>query len=208
LDEVYLQAAVNECAAFLSEGRLAVVPTDTVYGIAAIAELPEPVEEIFAIKGREVQKALVVMAAGERAAMELAAAGEKKGLLRLARFWPGPLTVVVEAAPTAWLPSVAGTGKLGLRVPDAAFLLALLRETGPLAVTSANLSGRPAPASFEEIDPAFIDKLGSAILIEGRAGSGRPSTVVEITAGCLDVLRAGEIGEAELKAAWESDTPL
>ncbi len=206
MDEVDMQAAVDDCAAVLAWGGIAVVPTDTVYGIAARADTREAVEAVFTVKGRDAGKALVVMAADEQAALRLAASPEGEAVSRLARLWPGPLTIVVKAAPLDWLQPVAPAGTLGIRVPASSFLLELLKRTGPLAVTSANLTGKPAPASFADIDPVFLGKLDSAVLIEGEAGSGKPSTVVEIAAGDLSVLRSGEIGDKELRSAWNSES--
>jgi L-threonylcarbamoyladenylate synthase len=201
LREIDATSLLERCCEALSRGGLLIVPTDTVYGLAARADIPEAVKKIFSIKGRDAEKALVVMVSGPERAAELAAAEERKGVLRLGSLWPGPMTVVVRAMDMPWKESVApGSQMLGIRVPGDRFLLRLLDSTGPMAVTSANPSAGATPMSFEEIDTDLLDRVDLAV-DAGARGSGVPSTVVELSGEGLRVLRYGEIGEEDLKKA-------
>lgn len=206
LQEIDMHQAALEAAGVLAAGGVAVVPTDTVYGLAARPDLPGAVRQVFSIKGRDAEKALVIMVARLGQALELVEVEEREGLSRLGRLWPGPLTVVVPHAGLDWMPGITPSAAVGIRIPGCPFMLELLSLTGPLAVTSANTSGAGAPASFRDIDPLFLEKLPpSALLIDsGQAGSGQASTVVEITNGRLRILRPGEISEDRLKRSWNA----
>ncbi len=195
----------RRCKEVLDAGELAILPTDTVYGLAARADIPTAVKAVFEAKGRDAEKALVVMVPGASEAAELAADGERESLLRLAGLWPGPLTLVVKAGDIPWKVNVApSSAMLGIRVPDSPLLLSLLRTSGPLVVTSANPSGGTAPASFDMIDAVLLEKAGIAV-DGGKRGSGRPSTVAELRNGALRILRRGEMSEGELRKALLRD---
>ncbi|MBN2026928.1 MAG: threonylcarbamoyl-AMP synthase [Actinobacteria bacterium] len=198
MQDADLSLIVRRCAEVLAMGELAIIPTDTVYGLAARADVHRAVEAVFRAKGRDAEKALVVMVSGIEEAAELTVEEERETLRRLGTLWPGPLTLVVKASEIPWRESVApSTHMLGIRVPDSPLLLSLLSISGPLAVSSANLAGGPAPASFAEIDEGLLAKVGLAV-DGGKSGSGRPSAVVKISEGELTVLRQGEICEDEL----------
>ncbi|NPV60667.1 MAG: threonylcarbamoyl-AMP synthase [Actinobacteria bacterium] len=200
LDRAAEEAVLARCLEVLEAGALVVLPTDTVYGLAARADLEEAVASIFAAKGRDTAKSLVVMVGSAEAAERLAAPEARATLRRLSSLWPGPLTVVVKAAGIPWKRFLAPeTETLGMRVPDHPFMLRLLSASGPLAVTSANLSGKPAPQSFDEIDPSLLDQVELA-LDAGRCGSGLPSTVVELEGSNFTLLRQGEVGEERIAA--------
>ncbi len=198
LRELGEEAAVERCAEALKEGALAILPTDTVYGIAARADAGKAVAAVFAAKGRDDTKSLVVMVSHGREAEELASPEDREPLRRLSALWPGPLTVVVRAAEVPWKRYLAPrTDTLGVRVPGHPFMLRLLTACGPLAVTSANLSGNASPRSFAEIDPVLLERVEIAV-DAGECGSGSPSTVVELRGWEYSLLRTGEIPEGRI----------
>src|SRR6185436_12231481 len=134
----------------LQRGGLVAFPTDTVYGVGALAFDGKTVESIYTAKDRPIEKAIPVLIADaadmEKVGMDIPDVAYKLA----ARFWPGPLTVVVPKKPT--LPeSVSATNTVGLRVPDHEVARALLRTAGPMAVTSANISGQPSPSTAQEV---------------------------------------------------------
>lgn len=201
LHEVDQAALLEQCETALAAGELLILPTDTVYGLAARADLASAVEAVFAVKGRDEAKSLVVMVAGVEEAARLAGPTQREPLRRLASLWPGPLTLVVETAGVPWKDNLApASGSLGIRVPDNPFLLRLLRKSGPLAVTSANVAGGPEPATFADVDARLLAAVSIA-LDGGESGSGIPSTVAEIREGAVSVLRRGGISEGELNLA-------
>ncbi|MDI7251224.1 MAG: Sua5/YciO/YrdC/YwlC family protein, partial [Actinomycetota bacterium] len=110
---------LSRCAETLAGGGLVILPTETVYGLAARVDRREAVERIFEVKGRDAARALPVMVEDAARAAELAATEWRQPLLRLAVFWPGPLTLVVRAASLEWLEWVAPcSDNVGIRVPD------------------------------------------------------------------------------------------
>ena len=185
--------------AILKAGGLVAFPTDTVYGVGALAFDGEAIESIYAAKDRPVEKAIPILISD---ASELDKVGIEipKAALKLAsRFWPGPLTILVPKR--ADLPdSVSANATVGVRVPDHAIARTLLRAAGPMAVTSANLSGGPSPVSAEEV----FEQLGGRIplIIDGgRTPGGVPSTLVDCTTPELRILREGPIGMEQLHSA-------
>jgi L-threonylcarbamoyladenylate synthase len=194
---------LREAISVLERDGLVVVPTDTVYGVAAKADSAEGVARIFQAKGRDWEKAIVVMVSDAGKAEELVAEEAIPVLRKLSALWPGPLTLVLPAREGGVKRIVASTvPTIGIRIPDHPFLLSLLGKAGPLAVTSANFSGRPAPASPKEMDREFLEKV-DLVLDGGPCRSGVPSTVAEIKGGEVVVLREGEIGVEKLMELLE-----
>ncbi len=194
--------AIAQAVRTLEAGGLVVMPTDTVYGLAAAADDRPALTKLFAAKGRPPDKPVVIMVADGRAAMRLAefpAAAQKLA----EAFWPGPLTLVLPAAAGLTLSTTltAGRPTIGLRVPDHPAALAILRAFGrPLAVTSANPSGAQTAAEAHEIE-AELGHLVDLVLDGGAAPSGAPSTILEVTTSALKLLRHGALGPEELAKA-------
>lgn len=189
-----LGPVVGAAAAALRRGAVVGLPTDTVYGLAADPFSREGVALLFSLKGRPAIKPIPILAASVEQA---AGVGIVEGPARAAaaRHWPGALTAVVPRAPGLpdWIGD-PGRDSVGIRVPAHPTALALLAEAGPLAVTSANLTGRPPALDETGARAIFAD--GVAVYLPGRGGGGDPSTVVDFTGRAPRVLRAGPV-------AWE-----
>jgi len=174
-------------AAVLNTGGVAVIPTDTVYGLAAHPAFPDAVERLYAIKGREARKPIALLAADAASAARFLGAPLTARAADLAeRHWPGALTLV--------LPVAAGNRCEGLRVPDHAWTRRLLAACGGvLRVTSANLSGRRAATDA----PAALAEVGLSadiVVDDGVSPGGTASTVAKIDPdGVCTVLRPGPI---------------
>ena len=151
--------AIDEAVNALGRGGLVVLPTDTVYGLAADAFTPPAVAALLAAKGRGRQMPPPVLVPDVRTLDGLCTDVPDAVRDLLAAFWPGGLTVICRAQPSlAWdLGETRGT--VAVRMPDHPAALALLRRTGPLAVSSANLTGRPAAVTAQDAQ----DQLGSAV---------------------------------------------
>ena len=191
-----------EAVAALHDGDLIVMPTDTVYGLAGRADMADAVTSIFEIKSRPSDRALPILGANVEDLRSVARFS--KGALRLAAaFWPGPVTLVVERAPRFTF-DLGGrdTTTVAVRVPAHPLALQLLGETGPLAVTSANLSGGDPASTTSEARAALGDSV--AVYLDGGALDGAPSTVVRVI-DHLEILREGAVGRAELAAALRDD---
>jgi tRNA threonylcarbamoyl adenosine modification protein (Sua5/YciO/YrdC/YwlC family) len=176
------------------------MPTDTVYGLAADPFSAEATDRLFAAKRRPRQLALPVLVGDRDQAGPLVEDWPPAAEALAQGFWPGPLTIVVAADRRAGLRLGARPGTVGLRQPDHPAALALLRLTGPLAVTSANLSGdRPALTV-----PDAVRQFGRQVAVyvdAGRAAGGVASTVVDLSGGSLRLVREGGIGRGQLVRA-------
>lgn len=173
----------------LRTGEVVGVPTDTVYGLAVDPWNEAAVGRLFALKGRPDDRPVGLLAASRRHVEEMADLGSGADL---AEHWPGPLTLVVR--PTVMIPDWIGTAAVrtvGIRVPDHDDLRVLLSVTGPLAVTSANLSGQPEALDEAAARATFGD--GVAMYVPGRAPGGTASTVVDVTTDQPRVLRPGPL---------------
>ena len=191
--------ALQRALDILRYGRLVAFPTDTVYGLGALAFDGKAVESIYLAKDRPVEKAIPVLI-WDVSDLEKISDDIPERTRRLAsRFWPGPLTLLVPKKPT--LPeSVSATSTVAVRVPDHAVARDLLRATGPMAVTSANLSGRTSPSTAQGV-LAQLNGHIDLIIDGGRTPGGVPSTLVDCSADKLEILRAGPITLEELLSA-------
>lgn len=191
--------AIESALEVLRRGGLVAFPTDTVYGVGALAFNEQAVKSIYDAKGRSDEKAIPVLL-GDLAELDKVALALPETARRLAqRFWPGPLTLVVMKQPN--LPdAVSPTDTVGVRVPDHEVARALLRAAGPMAVTSANLSGHPSPRTAHEVRAQLEGRI--ALIIDGgRTPGGVPSTVLDCTKTELAILRQGPIDLEEISAA-------
>jgi len=188
--------------AVLRSGGLVAFPTDTVYGVGALAFNAAAVSSIYAAKDRPVEKAIPVLIA-DPADLEKVSREVSEPVVRLAtHFWPGPLTLVVLKHPD--LPeAVSATLTVGVRIPDHPVARSLLRAAGPMAVTSANLSGQPSPSTAREVF-AQLGRRIALIIDGGETPGGVPSTVVECVEAEPHILRAGPVSEDAIRAVWGS----
>ncbi|WP_345761555.1 L-threonylcarbamoyladenylate synthase [Diaminobutyricibacter sp. McL0608] len=210
--ESELLTGMRLARAAIGRGELVVIPTDTVYGVAADAFDPAAVQRLLDAKGRGRQSPPPVLIPGIPTLDALAQSVPQAVRDLVAEFWPGGLTVVVPAQPSlAWdLGETRGT--VALRMPSDTIALELLSETGPLAVSSANLTGRPSARTAPEAEAMLGDSV-AVYLDGGEAGAGyenhgaadSSSTIVDATAlasgaGPLRILRHGVITEEQLRA--------
>ena len=196
------ESALLSAERALATGELVVVPTETVYGVAARPDVAGSTARLFAAKRRSRVLTLPVLASG-LAAAERVAMFDRRARILAERFWPGGMTLVLartEAATTWDLGHEADT--VGVRVPAHPVALALLHRTGPLAVSSANVSGEPTPPDCPGVRAALGDAV-AVYLCAGRCG-GTPSTVVDLTGTEVRVIRAGAVGGADIRAALGS----
>ena len=183
--------AFSMTMAALRRGAVVVIPTDTVYGIAARADDADAMARLFELKGRDSAKSIAVLVSDLGQARRLTS----HGLDRFAPFWPGPLTVVVPRAADAVLYIGDDESTVGIRCPDDAFVRRLALEVGPIAASSANASGAPTPATAREIAALFPTV---QIVVDGGPRRGLASTVVDATVDPPVVLRAGSLAPSAL----------
>lgn len=190
---------VAAAVAALRRGDLAVLPTDTVYGIAADAFSPPAVDRLLAAKGRGRDMPVPVLVGSWRGLDGLADHVTPTMRSLVEAFWPGPLTVIVRAAASlAWdLGETRGT--VAVRMPLHPVTLAVLAETGPLAVSSANRTGQ-APATDAAQAQEQLTTSVAVYLEAGSSGDAVPSTILDLTGSTPQVRRAGALGLEELQA--------
>jgi tRNA threonylcarbamoyl adenosine modification protein (Sua5/YciO/YrdC/YwlC family) len=190
-----LDAAVHA----VSRGEVIVIPTDTVYGVGADAFQPDAVARVLAAKGRDRQMPPPVLIPNASTVAGLARDVPEAASALMTAFWPGPLTVIVWAQLSLAWDLGETNGTVALRVPDHAAALALLGRTGPLAVTSANLTGEPPATTADNAD----QQLGAAvsvILDAGPSPLGTASTIVDATGERLTVVRDGGVTREQMIA--------
>jgi L-threonylcarbamoyladenylate synthase len=204
-DETQLLPGLRRARQAIARGELIVIPTDTVYGVAADAFSPEAVQRLLDAKGRGRQQPPPVLVGGVDAMRALVEDVPEPVQRLVDRFWPGGLTIVLPAqASLSWdLGDTEGT--VAVRMPDHRLTLELLAETGPLAVSSANLTGEPAAVMAD----SAMNMLGESVAVYldgGASATGIASTIVDATSlvGAADervvrVLREGAISRAELR---------
>jgi L-threonylcarbamoyladenylate synthase len=180
----------------LRTGGLVAFPTDTVYGVGCLAFDGKAVESIYAAKDRLFEKAIPILL-GDSEDLEKVVISIPSAARRLAsRFWPGPLTILVPKKPG--LPeAVSTTSTVGVRVPDHEVARALLRAAGPMAVTSANISGQASPTTAQEVFTQLSGRI-ELIIDGGKTPGGVPSTVVDCSDEEIKIIREGPITEEEL----------
>jgi len=190
----------RRAGSLLAAGGVVAIPTDTVYGLAAVAADAAAVGRVYEIKRRPADQPLSLFVASIEQAQLLAEPGEP-ALALARRFWPGALTIVAPLRPSFATRAAAGTGTIGLRVRADAALRELAAQLGPLTATSANRSGEPAARTAEEVRAQFGDDI-DLILDAQPSPREDPSTVVDCTSGQdVRVLREGGVSREAIAGA-------
>ena len=200
--------SVGHAAEIIRSGGLVAVPTETVYGLAANGLDAEAVGKIYEVKGRPAVKPLSLMVRSFED-MELYCEKIPPQAVALAkRFWPGPLTIVLKAKDLVPDIVLAGGDTLGLRCPDNALTLRLIREAGlPLAAPSANPSGSKSPQSAAEV-LSYFDGAIDAVIDGGACMLGVESTIIDMSSAPYRILRQGALPEKEIKEALADSLTL
>ena len=184
-------AVIREAADLIRRGLVVAYPTDTLYGLAVDPRNAGAVRRLFALKGRAESSALTLIAADlahVRVAGEMTPDAERLA----ARWWPGPLTIVVRAGGILAREMLAGGSTVGIRIPDHAVAIALARDAGfPITATSANRSGETAAATADAVAAALPEV--DAIVDGGPVRGGAPSTIVDVASAPVALLRQGVV---------------
>jgi L-threonylcarbamoyladenylate synthase len=190
--------ALALAAEALDAGQLIIYPTDTLYALGCRADAGEAVRRVRDAKGREAGKALPLVAADLEQVGALCRSMSPEARRLAAAYWPGPLTLVLEAGLGVAEEVTAGAAGVAVRVPAHPLLLRLCARVGPLVSTSANRSGSAPPRTCEEA----VAQVGfaAAIALDGGPGGDRPSTIVDLTGGAPRLLRAGAVAWDAIRA--------
>jgi tRNA threonylcarbamoyl adenosine modification protein (Sua5/YciO/YrdC/YwlC family) len=197
-DEKQRAEGLTAAAAAVLRGELVVLPTDTVYGLGADAFSPAAVAHLLATKGRGREMPPPVLVGSVRAASALVEDLGPDGQQLIDEFWPGGLTIVCRASRTLSWDLGDAKGTVAIRMPSSELALELLRETGPMAVSSANRTGQPSATTA----PEAREQLGEAVAIyldDGPTESSTASTIVDLTGEAPKLLRQGAISIGRLR---------
>jgi tRNA threonylcarbamoyl adenosine modification protein (Sua5/YciO/YrdC/YwlC family) len=197
-DPAEREAGVAAAVETVRGGGLIVLPTDTVYGIGADAFTPRAVSMLLAAKGRGRNMPPPVLVGTVRAATALVEGLGAFGQDLIDEFWPGPLTLVFRAAPTLQWDLGDTKGTVAIRMPLHSVALEVLKQTGPMAVSSANLTGSPSPTTAADAER----QLGASVSVYldgGPCASEVPSTMLDLTGTIPRLLRAGAISVDRLR---------
>lgn len=191
--------AVTDAVDTLQAGGLVVIPTETVYGLAADARNPDAVGKIFALKGRPSDHPLIVHIAGADQLPQWAIDIPEAAYRLAERFWPGPLALVLKKRGDVPDAVTGGQSTVALRCPDNAVTLALLKQfAGGLAAPSANRFGRISPTTAQHVRDEFGEQT-PLVLDDGPCRVGIESTIVDLTQATARILRPGSIGIDQLR---------
>jgi tRNA threonylcarbamoyl adenosine modification protein (Sua5/YciO/YrdC/YwlC family) len=200
IDSAALQEeSIRQAAKVLIDGGLVIIPTETVYGIAANALNKKALERLYKIKKRTKNKPFSILIAQENKVQELCRDVPVAAYKLMHKFWPGPLTIILKSS---------GEGKVGLRMPDNPIALAIIAQSAvPLACPSANISDQPAPADFKQAIKD-MDGLVDLAIDAGSAKVGLESTVVDLSVEPARIVRSGAIKDEEIVSVIKSKTVL
>lgn len=178
---------------YLKEGKIGLFPTDTVWGICCRMDEKSSVERVFEIKNREKNKPFLVLASNKDQVDKYAHIESLRVVEIIEKYWPGPLTIILNAKQENVLATVrAGGTTLAVRIPDYRQVLGIISELGvPIIAPSANLSGEKAPIYFDEIDERIINAVD--FIVSGECKIKEPSTIIDCTQSDIKIIREGAV---------------
>jgi L-threonylcarbamoyladenylate synthase len=194
---------IDYAATFIKRGRVVAIPTDTFYGLSADPFNLAAVERVFRVKGRPESQALPILVNSIEQAVTLIRDVPDPFLVLAHKFWPGALTLIVEATHRLPLKVTGNTGRVALRWPKSKIATALIEAAeGPITGTSANLSGHPSCSNADQIVLQLNDRL-PLILDSGDTGGTLASTIVRISDDEWSIAREGAIPDEEIERAFQ-----
>lgn len=189
--------AVEQAVLVLRAGGTVVLPTDTVYGLAALPSVPGATGALLDLKGRSSEQPFAVLVADAGQARDLGELASPVVQRWMDEFWPGPLTLVLRRTAAALPLALGGSAKtIGVRCPDHAFVRAVAAKVGPIATTSANRHGDPSPTTAAEAVASLLGPVD--LMVDGGPAGTVASTVVDATADPSRILRRGALDPIHL----------
>jgi tRNA threonylcarbamoyl adenosine modification protein (Sua5/YciO/YrdC/YwlC family) len=196
--------ALRYAAELIARGCVVAIPTDTLYGLAADPFNLAAIEEIFRVKGRPEGRALPILVCSVEQAMLLARQVPATFFKLAQKFWPGRLTLIMDASHRLPLKVTANTGRVALRWPRSKVVCALIDETGgPITGTSANVSGWRGCSTASEVLKQLGNKL-PLVLDGGETGGAQPSTIVALKGDTWEIVREGAVSAAAIEEVVSS----
>lgn len=192
-------AAIEQAAEDVSKGHLIVYPTETVYGIGADVFNQVAIKKLYVAKNRPFDMPLSV-AVCDKSMVEQIAIMSRPVEKLIDAFLPGPLTIITDKNPNISDMVTSMSQKVGIRIPDDPVALELIKRTGPIISTSANLHSHPDATTVDDAVKDFGDSV-TTYLDVGPTGTGRPSTIVWISDNKVEIIRQGDISKKQIEDA-------
>jgi len=190
---------INEIAETIANGNLIVYPSETVYGIGANIFDEAAIKKVFVAKNRPFDMPLSVGVADKEMVSTIAEIDEHAEKL-IDRFMPGPLTIIMKKKDCVSDIVTSNSRKVGIRIPDHPAAIQIIKKTGPIVATSANLHSKPDPVTMEEA----MEDLGEAVsayVDSGKCLLGKPSTIIWLMNGEIEIIRQGAISKEQIEDA-------
>lgn len=183
------EETLKELGNKIKDGAIAVIPTDTIYGIVSTATHHNPVEKVYKLRKRTSSKRMIILVSSEKQILELGVSLNEEQLKMLSKLWPAPLSIVVNADIKKLNYLHRGKKSLAFRMPDDEWLLKLLKITGPIVAPSANFEGEDPAFTITQAKKYFEDSV--EFYIDGGTLKSKPSTVANLEDSKLTILREG-----------------
>lgn len=193
--------AVSRAAELLRAGGTVAIPTETVYGLAARADCPQAIAEVFKAKGRPQDNPLIVHISDMDMLSTVACDIPSEAFVCAERFWPGPFTMILRRSSRIAAEVSAGLDTVAVRMPSDNIARAIIKEAGPLAAPSANTSGRPSPTTAERVLEDLDGRI-NGVVISGECSVGVESTVLSLVMRPPRLLRPGGITAEQLRTVF------
>ena len=190
---------LDDVVGVLKSGELVIIPTDTLYGIAADPFNEASIKKVFVAKNRPFDMPLSIAVSNEKMMESVAVLNENARKL-IRKFMPGPLTIMLTKKPSIPDMLTSGSNQVGIRIPDHPFTLRLIDRFGPVTATSANLHSHPDPV---ETSVALKDLKSHALICVdcGKTKLQVPSTIVDVSDGAVEIIRKGAISQEQIEDA-------
>ncbi|HUJ78769.1 MAG TPA: L-threonylcarbamoyladenylate synthase [Nitrospiria bacterium] len=193
------RGALDEAGRCLARDGIIAFPTESFYGLGVMATSAAAVERLFTVKRRPADQPVPVIVTDRHQVTQLIETVPELAERLMARFWPGPLTLVMAARATVPSRLTGGTGRLGVRQPGLPLPALIAAAVGPITATSANRSGAPPATTAQTVESVFHDEI-ECILDGGPSPGGAPSTVLDLTVSPPRLVRPGRISRERLLA--------
>lgn len=196
MTKVIKSSEIKEIVRSIKDGKVVAFPTETVYGLGVKYGSQEALDKLMEAKNRDYSKAITLMVADKHEIENYAYVNDDAKKI-ISTFMPGMLTLVFKKKETVDASMTNGKETIGIRIPDSEFVLKLLKEVGPMLVTSANLSNHPNTTSTQEV----LDQLDGRIdlVVEGKTKDSIASTVIDVSSDIIKILREGKISQRQIE---------
>lgn len=198
ISETGMKHAVTKASIVIKEGGIVAFPTETFYGLGVKYNNIDALRRLYVIKHRPNEKAMPLIIGDKQTLQLISPSVTEVAEILMKKFWPGPLTLLIEAREDLPEFITSGTGKAAVRVPGESFALELVRHLEfPVTATSANISGKPPADNPDDVIRYF--GAGLDMLIDGgKTPGGKPSTIVDVTGEAIKILRPGAVPSEEI----------